>query len=60
MQELDGVCTVFLTHNDSSWPPTREQLKVVIHTTDVIRHKADDILGFPSLVPARLHLREPS
>jgi hypothetical protein len=29
MQELDGVCTVFLTHNDSSWPPTREQLKVI-------------------------------
>jgi hypothetical protein len=29
MQELDSVCTIFLTHNDSSWPLTREQLKVV-------------------------------
>ena len=33
MQELDGVCTVFLTHNDSSWPPTRDQLKVVVNET---------------------------
>jgi hypothetical protein len=28
IQELDGVCSVFLTHNDASWPPSREDLKV--------------------------------
>lgn len=39
MQELDGVCTVFLTHNDSSWPPSREQLKVV-YTQRRQRHAA--------------------
>jgi len=28
IQELDGVCSIFLTHNDASWPPSREDLKV--------------------------------
>lgn len=28
IQELDGVCSVFLTHNDESWPPSRDQLNV--------------------------------
>lgn len=60
MQELDGVCTVFLTHNDSSWPPSREQLKVIAHMMKAITHKADDILGLPSLVPAGLYFCEPS
>lgn len=60
MQELDGVCTVFLTHNDSSWPPTREQLKVVLTQRKITTHRADIIPGLPSLVPTRLYLCEPS
>ena len=60
MQELDGVCTVFLTHNDSSWPPTREQLKVVPTQRRIKIHRANVIPGLPSLVPTRLHLCESS
>lgn len=51
MQELDGVCTVFLTHNDSSWPPTREQLKVV-PTQGMLQHTGLTLLqGFQVLYP---------
>lgn len=60
MQELDGVCTVFLTYNDSSWPPTRKQLKVVPTQRKITTHRADIILGLSSLVSIRLHLCEPS
>ena len=60
MQELDGVCTVFLIHNDSTWPPTREQLKVVPTQREITTHRADIILGLLSLIPTRLHLCESS
>jgi hypothetical protein len=51
MQELDGVCTVFLTHNDSSWPPTREQLKVV-PTQGMLQHtELTSSQGFQVLYP---------
>jgi hypothetical protein len=51
MQELDGVCTVFLTHNDSSWPPTREQLKVV-PTQGMLQHtELTSLQGFQVLYP---------
>lgn len=50
MQELDGVCTVFLTHNDSSWPPTREQLKVSARPMIVPVALIDQSTGFSDTV----------
>lgn len=59
IQELDGVCSVFLTHNDESWPPSREDLKVSELPGNIVKNaRADRLLEVHGAEPATLYRRK--